>query len=216
MQCLALRGAGQRARRSVFLKACTLCCALWLLAVWQAATARAQDKKQSEGKEKFKKVQAGDLELMISEGWKKRQPKTETRVAEFEIPPAKGDEEPGEFVVFHFQGQGGSVEDNVTRWTSQFDAKGRKAKRFTGKCEAGQYTLLDLSGTYNKPVGPPVAGRSKKLENWRVINVYLETAGGPYFLKLDAPLKTAAASEAAFRASFGADPANEEEVKPED
>lgn len=178
--------------------------------------APAADAQESAASDKTRSVRAGDLELKIPQSWKRREPKSESRVAEYEIPAVEEDPEPGEFVVFYFQGQGGSVEDNVKRWLSQFDAKGRKAARFTGKCAAGNYTLLDISGTYNKPVGPPIAGKSKKLARWRVINVYLETEQGPYFVKLDAPARTAAKAQAALRAALGADPKAEEEVAAEE
>lgn len=160
---------------------------------------------------KTKKVEAKDITLNIPEGWKQKQGSA-MRVAEFEIPPAGDDKEPGEYVVFFFgKGQGGDAQANITRWVGQFEAEGRKARTVTGESAQGKYTLVDLSGTYNKSIGPPVAGKKKTLPGWRVINVMIETDAGSYFLKLDGPQKTVAGVENEFRASFGAKKESEKE-----
>ena len=56
----------------------------------------------------------------------------------------------------------------------------------------GKYTLVDLSGTYNKSIGGPFAKKEKTLPGWRVLNVMIETDAGSYFIKLDGPQKTIA------------------------
>ncbi|MFN8854183.1 MAG: hypothetical protein ACK50P_01385, partial [Planctomycetaceae bacterium] len=102
-----------------------------------------------------KPAKAGDLEIAVPEGWKKRQPATKMRLVEYEVPAREGDKTPGEFVIFHFGGQGGGLEDNITRWVGQTEPEGRKVKLWTGKCPQGEYTLVDVTGTYKKSVGPP-------------------------------------------------------------
>jgi gluconolactonase len=163
---------------------------------------------------KTKKVEAGDITLNVPEDWKQKETAPGPRVAEFQVPPVGDDKEPGEFAVFHFgRGQGGDVEANTTRWVGQFDEEGRKAKIVSGESSQGKYTLVDLTGTYNKSIGPPIAKKFKKLPGWRVINVFVETDGGPYFLKLDGPEKTIAKVENDFRASFGGKKDAEKEQK---
>jgi gluconolactonase len=173
----------------------------------------ADDKKPAADKPalKTREIKAGDLKIAVPESWKKRQPKSEMRVAEFEVPPAEGDKETGEFVVFYFQGQGGGLKDNITRWVGQIEPKGREVKLRSGKCELGEYTLVDIRGTYNKSVGPPVLRKTQKLEGWRVINVFLDCQGGPYFFKIDGPEKTVEAELEGLRATFGGNAENEEE-----
>jgi gluconolactonase len=161
---------------------------------------------------KTKKVTAGDITLSVPEGWKQKPQVRDPRVAEIEVPPAGDDKEPGEYAVFFFgRQQGGSVQANVERWVGQVDAEGRKVKIVTGESTLGKYTLVDLTGTYNKSIGPPIAGKKKPLPGWRVVNVFIETESGPYFLKLDGPQKTIASVESEFRASFGAKKETEKE-----
>lgn len=164
---------------------------------------------------KTTKVTAGDITLTVPETWKKKdKPSSQLRVAEIEVPAAKEDKDNGELVVFYFgAGGAGGVNDNVTRWIGQFEEEGRKVRSFTGKSEQGKYTLVDLTGTYKKPIGPPIQMKSESKPGWRMIGVILETEKGPYFVKLDGPTKTIAAVEADYRKSFGGDAKSETERK---
>lgn len=170
-----------------------------------ATIGRADDPaKAAKAQAKTKKVEAGDITLNVPEDWKQKPEVRAPRVAEFEVPPAGEDKEPGELAVIFFGPQGaGPVEANIQRWVSQLDEEGRKVKIVSGESNQGKYTLVDLTGSYNKSIGPPIAKKSKKLPGWRVINVMIEADAGPYFLKLDGPEKTIAAVENDFRASFG-------------
>ncbi len=172
--------------------------------------------KQEKPAAKTKKIKAKDLSLTVPESWKQKTPGSSMRVAELEVPAAEGDKEAGDFVVFWFgEGGAGGVEANINRWIGQFEEEGRKVKIVSGESTAGKYTLVDLTGAYKKPIGPPIAGKSKRMADWRVINVFIETDAGPYFLKLDGPRKTVAAVESDFRASFGGKKETEKEQKPE-
>jgi hypothetical protein len=163
---------------------------------------------------KTKKVEAGDITLSVPEDWKQKPQVREPRVAEFEVPPSGQEKEPGEFAVFYFGKQGaGGVEANIERWLGQFDKEGRTTRIVSGESALGKYTLVDLTGAYNKSVGPPIAKKSKRLAGWRVLNAVIETPSGPYFLKLDGPEKTIAAVENDFRASFGGKKDTEKEQK---
>lgn len=181
-----------------------------ILILFLTTFALAQDKDA-----KTKKVTARDLSLNVPERWKQREPSSSFRVAEFEVPAAKDDKEPGELVITFFgKGGAGGVDANVQRWIGQFDTEGRKFKVFSGKSSQGPYTLVDLTGTYKKPIGPPIAGKSATKSGWRVLNAMVENEKGTYFLKLDGPATTIATAETEFRSAFGADAKDEKETKP--
>ena len=181
---------------------------LLMLLMLAASEAHAADKT--------KEIKAGDLALKVPESWTAKPQVREPRVAELEIPAAEEGQEKGEYVVFYFGPQGaGGVAANITRWVNQFEAEGRKVRTVTGEATTGKYTLVDLTGTYKKPIGPPIRQQSKTLPGWRVMNVFVETKSGPYFLKVDGPEKLIDAIEADFRASFGGKKESEKEQKPQ-
>jgi len=178
-----------------------------------AAAARADDAKSEKGAAKTKQVKAGKITLNVPASWEQKPQGNRLRLAEFEVPATGDDTEPGEFAVFYFDGGAGTVDANVKRWVDQFDKEGRKEKIVSGESPQGKYTLVDLTGAYNKSIGPPIQKKSKRLEDWRVLNVMLQTDSGDYFLKLDGPKKTIAAVEKEFRASFGGKKETEKERK---
>lgn len=166
---------------------------------------------------KTKKATAGDLELTIPETWKQKENISQFRVAEFEIPAAKGDETAGELAVFHFGKQGaGGVQANIDRWIGQFEEDEREVKVVEFKSDKMTYTLVDLTGTYKKPIGPPIQRKSKAMPDWRMVGIILSHDSGPYFLKFDGPKKTVAAAEHELRASFGGNAKAETERKAPD
>ena len=70
--------------------------------------------------------------------------------------------------------------------------------------------LADLSGTWNKPIGPPIAQQTDEMPNARVLSVILTTKDqGNYFLRLTGPEKTVSANADALRAAIGADAKSE-------
>ena len=191
------------------------CAVLTTLLLFLSIGLRAEDSaNRQKPAAKTKQIKARDLSLTVPETWKQKIQSSEMRVAELEVPAAGDDKEPGEFVVFWFGERGaGDVQANIQRWIGQLEEEGRNVKVVTGDATDGKYTLVDLTGTYNKSIGPPIAKKTKRLPDWRVINVYIETDAGPYFLKLDGPEKTIAAVENDFRASFGGKKDSEKEQK---
>jgi hypothetical protein len=163
---------------------------------------------------KTKKTEAGDLTLTVPENWKQKAQVRDPRVAEFEIPPVGEGKDAGEYVVFYFgKGGAGGVEANVQRWIGQFAEDGRKVRIASGESADGKYTLVDLTGTYNKTIGPPIAGQKKTLPGWRVLNAAIETRAGYYYVKLDGPEKLVTSIEDDFRISFGGKKESEKEQK---
>lgn len=143
------------------------------------------------------------LELKVPVTWKDKRSASRMRSATLTIPAAKGDKEAGEMSVIILGPQ--SVDDNVDRWVGQFASAGRKQKVTKGKLKKGDYYMVDLSGTYKKPVGPPIMRKTEDTPGYRMLAVMIPTKGGAYFLKLTGPEKTVAAQVSAFRKSFGGD-----------
>lgn len=129
------------------------------------------------------------------------------RLAQFSIPKVAGDPENAEFVVYFFgAGGGGGPEANLHRWIDQFQSHERKVKLTSGKSTQGEYILADVSGTWNKPVGPMIAQKTVEMPGARVVSVLLTGKDqSNYFLRLTGPEKTVSANVDALRTAIGAD-----------
>lgn len=120
------------------------------------------------------------------------------RVATYTIPAAAG-QEAGECGVFFFgTGQGGSVEDNLSRWVGQFESPSTPKK--------GERTInglkvhtIDVSGTYLAPGGPMMQSQGKKA-GWRLLGAIVEAPEGMVFFKSTGPAATIAKAEKDFEA----------------
>lgn len=160
------------------------------------------------------KVKIDDISLTVPKSWKKSQPTSRLRKAQFLLPGEKNSNVKTEFVVYFFGGAGGGVDANLKRWIGQFSAKGRSSKMFSGVSSQGKYWLVDISGTYQKPIGPPIRGKKVAVPNARMLAVILEVKGkGNYFFKLGGSQKTIDKAAKAFRASFGGDSEKEKPYK---
>ena len=159
-------------------------------------------------------VEVQDLKLNIPENWKKAEG-SRFRVAQFNTPAAEGDTSGGEFVVFHFGKEGGGgVEANIQRWTDQFEAEGRKRKVLKGTSENGDYVLVELSGTWFKPVGPPVLMKKERMPGARMLSAIVHNKeGGDYFIRLTGPEKTIGEQAELFRKALQADLKSEKEAE---
>ncbi|QDT96187.1 hypothetical protein [Gimesia aquarii] len=171
-----------------------------------ACTARAEEKS-----EKANDVKIKDITLKIPSNWKSAPPSNKLRLAQFTIPAVKGDKEPAELVVSSFGGTGGGMAANVNRWVGQFAAnEDRKVKVTQGESKLGKYVFADLSGTYNKSIGPPFLRKTTPVPDSRMLGVILAVEGKAYyFLKLTGPNKTVASVANELRAAFGANAKDE-------
>jgi len=176
-----------------------------LLAALAAPVLQADDPKTVE-------VKAGRITLKVPETWKQEPPANRLRLAQFAIPVIKEEAGRAELTVSQ---AGGGIEANVKRWIGQFQAEGLKQKLTEGAFgEEGRYVFVDLSGTYNAPVGPPIAQQTKPTPGSRMLGVILASESiGTYFLKLPGPDKSVAAQAQALRAAFGGDAGKEKEFK---
>jgi len=177
------------------MRTCSLITALSLVASL-AVAAFAQDKAGDRA------VSLGDgkLTLTAPEGWTKKQPASRIIEAELATPPAKGDETPGRLTAM---GAGGSVEDNISRWATQFAGDGgAAAKPKLDKLSVGgaEVQIVDLSGTYkDTPGGPFAGGKTVMRENYRMLGAIIQTKdAGNYFLKLYGPKATIGEAERGF------------------
>jgi hypothetical protein len=167
-------------------------------------------KKDEVKKEETVKAKFGDLNLDLPKSWKQSDATLPMRLATFEIPATGSDKETGEFVISSFPGGGGGVDANISRWIGQFSAEGRDAAVRQGQTGQDEYFIVNISGTYMKPLGPPILRKTKETPGQRMIGVILNLEGkGVYFLKLTGPDATIAAQLDAVRSSFGGKPEDE-------
>jgi hypothetical protein len=124
------------------------------------------------------------------------------RVAQFALPRAGGDTQDAELVVYYFGGSGGTVEANIERWVGQMQqSDGRPssavAKRQSRTINGLKVTIVDVPGTYVAEMTPGAAQRHNS-PNFHLRAAVIETANGPYFIKLTGPAKTVAAADKTF------------------
>jgi hypothetical protein len=145
-------------------------------------------------------VGEGRISLTAPASWTKKEPASRIVEAEFAIPPAGGDQNPGRLTAM---GAGGSVESNIDRWVGQFVGEGgaaAKPKRDKASVGGAEIEIVDLSGAYkDSPAGPFAGGKTTIRENYRMLGAIIQTKDkGNYFLKLYGPKATIDANEKAF------------------
>lgn len=124
------------------------------------------------------------------------------RVAQFALPQAQDDASDAELVIYYFGGSGGSVDANIQRWIGQMQQPDGKpssevAKQSKRTVNGLAVTLVDVSGTYVAEMSPGSQERHNR-PNFRLRAAVIETANGPYFIKLTGPARTVAAHEKSF------------------
>jgi hypothetical protein len=147
-------------------------------------------------------AQSQTLRFTAPPDWTARPSSSSMRVAQYTLPRAPGDSEDGELIVYFFGGQGGSVEANLDRWLGQMEQPdGRPSKAVatteTLTVNGMKVTVLDVSGKYVAEMAPGSPTRYNK-PGFRLKAAVVETAGGPYFVKLTGPAKTIERWNAAF------------------
>lgn len=106
-------------------------------------------------------------------------------------------------VFFFGPGQGGTVEDNITRWIGQFsEADGSNPKdnaKINKETIAGlPVTTIDLSGTYTASMGGPMSGQKEDRADYRMLGAIIEAPQGPVFFKLTGPQDVVAGAQENF------------------
>lgn len=140
---------------------------------------------------------AGGVRWSLPAGWSAG-PARPMRVATYAIPAARG-AEPGECGVYYFgKGEGGGVEENIARWSQQFQGSPRAA--VTQRTVAGlRIHRVVISGTYLSPAGPMMQSQGSR-PNYRLLGAIVEAPGGLVFFKCTGPAATMTAAEKSFDA----------------
>jgi hypothetical protein len=145
-------------------------------------------------------IDAGGLTFQAPAAWKSSPPSSTMRRAELKVPPAEGDKDPAELVVFAFPGGAGTVEANVERWRSQFKDAGGNPPRVESRSVKGKnvdVTRVETAGHYFPSQFP---GRPKEPDrpNYRLLGAIVQTPATGYFFKMVGPEKTMLAARDAF------------------
>jgi len=160
---------------------------------------------------KTREVKLSALRLNVPDSWKTAASASSMRLATFQIPSETKEADEAELAIYHFRGGGGGINDNLTRWIGQFDSDGREVRLTRGKARGQDYYVVEVSGTYQEPVGPPVLQQTKPAPGSRMLAMILILEEGVYFLKMTGDDKTVAKQADALRKAFGGSQESEEE-----
>ena len=146
---------------------------------------------------------AGGLSFTAPPAWQARASSSTMRVAEFVVPKTPGDAEDAELIVYFFGGSGGTVDANIDRWVAQIQqpdgsASKDKARRDTQTINGLKVTMVDITGTYVAEVRPGATERHHK-PDFRLRAAVIDTARGPYYIKMTGPARTMTAADADFK-----------------
>ena len=130
---------------------------------------------------------AGGIRWSVPAGWQVGAPQP-MRAASYTIPAAPGAEAGGCGVFFFGKGQGGGVEDNLQRWTSQFEG-GSAPKKSEQKINGLTVHRIEISGSYLAPSGPAMQSQGKK-PGWLLNGAIVEAPDGLVFFKSVGPAAT--------------------------
>lgn len=138
---------------------------------------------------------AGDkLTFTAPKAWKQEKTTRAMRLYEYVVPKSTGDSEDGKVIVYFFGGPmgGGNLDANIERWKKQTvpQAGDPAAKQTERVCNGHKVVILDQVGTYTPPSFRPNAPKQPPQPGRRIVNVYLETDDGKYFVKFIGPNKT--------------------------
>lgn len=146
----------------------------------------------------MRKTSAAGLTFDVPEFWQDVTSGAPMRVKEYIVPGlVAGGGQEGELIAFHFgKGQGGSAEDNVSRWIKQLtpEASSAPPEIVTGVVNGLNITAVTVSGTF----APPAMGDTpapEPLVGFALMGVIVE--GGPegtVFFRLVGPAQTVGAS----------------------
>jgi hypothetical protein len=143
-------------------------------------------------------VRVLDWVMPVPAGWTPQVPSSEMRLAQFTAGSSLGS---ADAAVFHFGlAGGGSVQENIERWASQFlDDAGKPAKPVVEKGTASgmPVTWVALDGRYARSVGTGPQGAGAPNQSLRV--AVLETPKGNLFFQLWGDRAAVAKQEGSFR-----------------
>ena len=145
-------------------------------------------------------VQVAGISFSAPTSWRREAPSSSMRAAQFAI-PGSADEKDGSVAVYYFgTGQGGGVDENVTRWQGQFrDPSGAPPAPAVTHTESHglKVTIVSVKGTYasGMPMGPSTPEPGFAL--WGAI---IENPQGNVFVKATGPAALIAREQPRFDA----------------
>lgn len=145
-----------------------------------------------------KAVRVLDWMIPVPAGWTPQVPSSPMRLAQFTAGTHEGS---ADAAVFHFGlAGGGTVQENIDRWASQFLSESGKPatpKVEKGKASGMPVTWVALDGRYARGVGTGPQGQGAASQSLRV--AVLETPAGNLFFQLWGDRPAVARQEGAFR-----------------
>lgn len=177
----------------------TIAAAIFIIALCAGCTKKTGDsKQQAEQRTVSPHAQSAiaGIHWTVPQQWAVESERP-MRVATYSVPSGVENVESGECGVFFFgTGQGGSVDDNLNRWISQFEGGGKH--QFSKKEIDGlKVTFIQISGTYLAPAGPMMQSQEKK-QNYALLGAIIEAPQGLVFFKYTGPAQSVTASESDF------------------
>ena len=134
----------------------------------------------------------GSLTWTVPASWIEEPPASSMRKAQYSLPAALGDPEPGQCAVFYFgAGQGGDIQGNVDRWAAQFAdaAGGQPAPKVTEGTVAGRKVMkVTTEGTYTP--SPMMGGDLTPRPGQMLLGAIVEGPDSNWFFKCTGPKKT--------------------------
>ena len=137
---------------------------------------------------------SGTLTYMPHGKWIEEKPQSNLRKSQYKMPGLNGADD-GELAVFYFQGTGGSVEDNLKRWYSQFkqiDGSNTEtqAQRREVRVKDLAVTVVYATGTYLQSASGMMVGPVEEKPDYAMLAAIVPTSAGPWFFKATGPRKT--------------------------
>lgn len=155
----------------------------------------AQPKQTGQSPEELgNKVQLGTMHLESPESWVRKPPKIGFLLAVFALPGPDEDGDDGRLTVSQV---GGSAEENIDRWRSQFGGDPEKEAREELEVAGVTITLVDYTGTYLDQRGP--FAPAEKKQDYRMLGAVIPIEGKLYFVKAYGPKQTIATHADTFR-----------------
>lgn len=132
--------------------------------------------------------------LTLPTAWKRNPPANQMRLAEATVPDASGDAAKSCLVVFSTAG--GTVEDNLARWSGQVrDGTGQPVKSTPQSQTVNglKVSVVELTGSF-----AGMDGAAK--ENWTLRGAIIEAPEGLVFIKMTGPAASVSAAKTDFDA----------------
>lgn len=127
-----------------------------------------------------------DYAANVPASWQARTPSNEMRLAEFTV-RSSGSADSADVVVYYFgEGQGGTVQANIDRWSSQFTSvNGEPVTPAVSTLEDASFptTLVELAGSYGRGMGMG-PGREAATAGQALNAAVVETPKGNFFIQL--------------------------------